>query len=60
MDNQKKKKKSNIINKGPIYREPKTLNWKKSKEGIVEGLGNLNKEKLLSGKKIPDESQKDS
>ena len=38
------------------YREPKTINRKKSKERIVEGLDNLIKEKLLSDKKISEKS----
>ena len=32
------------------------MNWKKKKESIVDGLDNLNKEKLLSDKKISEES----
>ena len=28
------------MSKGRNYREPKTINWKKSKESIVEGLNN--------------------
>ena len=28
------------MSKGCNYREPKTINWKKSKESIVEGLSN--------------------
>ena len=47
MDNRNKKRRK-IINKGSNYREQKTINWKKSKENIVEGLDNLIKGKLLS------------
>ena len=36
--------------------EPKTINCKKSKESIVEGLDNLIKGRLLSDKKIYDKS----
>ena len=46
------KKLCKIISKGPNYREPNTINWKKSKESIVEGLDNLIKGKLLSNKNI--------
>ena len=55
MDNRNKKRR-NIINKGSNYREQKTINWKKSKENIVEGLDNLIKGKLLSDKTISEES----
>ena len=55
MDNRNKKRRK-IINKGSNYREQKTINWKKSKENIVEGLDNLIKGKLLSYKKISEES----
>ena len=40
------------MSKGRNYREPKTINWKKSKESIVEGLNNLTKGKLFYEKKI--------
>ena len=33
--NQKLRK---LISKGPNYREPKTINWKKCRDGIAEGL----------------------
>ena len=46
------KKLCKIISKGPNYREPNNINWKKSKESIVEGLDNLIKGKLLSNKNI--------
>ena len=55
MDNRNKKRRK-IINKGSNYREQKTINWKKSKDNIVEGLDNLIKGKLLSYKKISEES----
>ena len=44
------------MSKGPNYREPKTTIWEKSKESAEEGLNNLIKEKLLSDKKISEES----
>ena len=50
------KKIHNIISKGPNFREPKSINWKKNKESILEGLENLIKRKLLSDKKISEES----
>ena len=46
-----KNKHHKIICKGPNYREPKTKNWRKNKESIVEGLENLNKGKLLYDEK---------
>ena len=52
----KNKKLRKIISKGSTYREPRITNWKKSKESVVEGLDNLIKEKLLSDKKISEES----
>ena len=55
MDNRNQKRRK-IINKGSNYREQKTINWKKSKDNIVEGLDNLIKGKLLSYKKISEES----
>ena len=50
------KKLCKIISKGPNYREPNTINWKKSKESIVESLDNLTKGKLLSDKNISEKS----
>ena len=41
---------------GHFSRSAKIINWKKIKESIVEGLGNLIKGKLLCYKKIPEES----
>ena len=41
-----------------IYRESKTIDWKKSKENIVKGLHNQIKRELLSDKKISGESLK--
>ena len=46
----------NIISRRPNYMEPKTINWTKSKESIMEGLDNLIKGKLFSAKKISEES----
>ena len=45
-----------IISKGINYRKPKTIIWRKSKESMAEGLGNLIKGKLLSEKKIFEKS----
>ena len=50
------KKLRKIVSTGLNYRQPNTINWKKSKESIVEGLDNLNNRKLLSDKKIFKES----
>ena len=46
-----------ILSKDPNYREPKTTNLKKKKkEYIMENLDSLIKGKLLSDKKISEES----
>ena len=50
------KKLYKIKSKGPNYREPKAVNREKSKESISQGLDSLIKGKLLSDKKIPEES----
>ena len=43
-----------LIQKGPNYREPRPVHWKKCRDTIESGLENCS-EKMITGKNIPSE-----